>query len=151
MPRQSIADRPMTDAERQARYRAARAAGTPEIRARRPADHRSRARRWRTSSDHGVHQGRHRRSDAGVDPVRPSPADLWAVGGTLALCREQDRKFAFVVSQASRGAMLTVQAMAGVERFATGSLTADVSGSNSILGPLGDKSALEMSARLGYA
>jgi hypothetical protein len=36
----------MTDAERQARYRAARAAGAPVIRTRRPADHRGRARRW---------------------------------------------------------------------------------------------------------
>ncbi|MGH3339870.1 MAG: hypothetical protein ACRDPL_13740 [Propionibacteriaceae bacterium] len=36
----------MTAAERQARYRAARAAGTPPIRTRRPADHRSRTRRW---------------------------------------------------------------------------------------------------------
>jgi hypothetical protein len=46
MPRQSIGKRPMTDAERQARHRAARAAGTPVIRIRRPADHRSRARCW---------------------------------------------------------------------------------------------------------
>jgi uncharacterized membrane protein len=46
MPRQTIGDRPMTDAERQARYRAARAAGKPVVRTRRPADHRSRARRW---------------------------------------------------------------------------------------------------------
>lgn len=47
MPRSSIGAKPMTDAERQARYRAARAAGAPVIRAhRRPADHRSRARRW---------------------------------------------------------------------------------------------------------
>jgi hypothetical protein len=46
MPRKSIGDRPMTDAERQARYRAARATGGPIIPARRPADHRSRARRW---------------------------------------------------------------------------------------------------------
>jgi hypothetical protein len=46
MPRKSIGDRPMTDAERQARHRAARAAGTPVIRMRRPADHRGRARRW---------------------------------------------------------------------------------------------------------
>jgi uncharacterized membrane protein len=46
MPRQPIGDRPMTDAERQARYRAARAAGKPVVRTRRPADHRSRARRW---------------------------------------------------------------------------------------------------------
>ena len=47
MPRPSIGAKPMTDAERQARYRAARAAGTPVIRTRRPADYRSRARRWR--------------------------------------------------------------------------------------------------------
>ena len=46
MPRKSIDERPMTDAERQARCRAARAAGTPAIRTRRPADHRSRAQRW---------------------------------------------------------------------------------------------------------
>ena len=39
----------MTDAERQARYRAARAAGVPAIRTRRPAGHRSRARRWNDS------------------------------------------------------------------------------------------------------
>ena len=36
----------MTDAERQARSRAARATGRPIIRIRRPADHRSRAKRW---------------------------------------------------------------------------------------------------------
>ena len=36
----------MTNAERQAPYRAARAAGSPVIRTRRPADHRSRAQRW---------------------------------------------------------------------------------------------------------
>jgi hypothetical protein len=46
MPRPLIGDKPMTDAERQARYRTARAAGVPVIRTRRPADHRGRARRW---------------------------------------------------------------------------------------------------------
>jgi hypothetical protein len=46
MPRKSIGETAMTDAERQARYRAARAAGAPVIRTRRPLDHRSRARRW---------------------------------------------------------------------------------------------------------
>ncbi len=46
MPRKSIGERPMTAAERQARCRAARAAGAPVVRKRRPADHRSRARRW---------------------------------------------------------------------------------------------------------
>ena len=47
MPRKSIGDRPMTDAERQARCRAARAAGVAVIRTRRAIDRRSRARRWR--------------------------------------------------------------------------------------------------------
>ena len=46
MPRKPIGETAMTDAERQARYRAARTIGTPVIRTRRPADHRSRARRW---------------------------------------------------------------------------------------------------------
>jgi len=46
MPRKSIGETAMTDAERQARYRTARAAGAPIIRTRRPADHRSRAKRW---------------------------------------------------------------------------------------------------------
>jgi hypothetical protein len=46
MPRKSIGERPMTDAERQARHRALRTAGNPTIRTGRPADRRGRARRW---------------------------------------------------------------------------------------------------------
>jgi hypothetical protein len=46
MPRKSIGETAMTDAERQARYRATRAAGKPIIRVRRALDHRGRARRW---------------------------------------------------------------------------------------------------------
>jgi hypothetical protein len=38
MPRKPIGDKPMTDAERQARYRAARAAGAAIIRTRRPVN-----------------------------------------------------------------------------------------------------------------
>ena len=49
MPRKPIGETAMSDAERQARYRAARATGAPVIRTRRPADHRSRARRWNDS------------------------------------------------------------------------------------------------------
>jgi hypothetical protein len=47
MPRRPLGDRPMTNAERQARHRAARAAARPLIRYRRAGDHRSRAQRWR--------------------------------------------------------------------------------------------------------
>lgn len=39
-------DQPMTAAERQARYRAARAAGRSKVQYRRPADRRSRQQRW---------------------------------------------------------------------------------------------------------
>ena len=46
MPRKPIGEKAMTDAERQARYRAAHAAIAPVSRAPRPADQRSRARRW---------------------------------------------------------------------------------------------------------
>ena len=46
MPRRPRGDKPMTNAERQARHRAARAAAVPVIHYRRAADRRSRARRW---------------------------------------------------------------------------------------------------------
>ena len=46
MPRPSSGDIPMTGAERQARYRAARITDAPVIRFRRPADRRSRIQRW---------------------------------------------------------------------------------------------------------
>jgi hypothetical protein len=46
MPRPAIGDIPMTGAERQARYRAARNSHAPVIRFRRPADRRSRIQRW---------------------------------------------------------------------------------------------------------
>jgi hypothetical protein len=46
MPRKPLGERPMTAAERQARYRAARAVHAPVVRIRYPADHRSRAKRW---------------------------------------------------------------------------------------------------------
>jgi hypothetical protein len=49
MPRASLGAQAMSNAERQARYRAARAAGTPLLHYHRPADRRSRARQWADS------------------------------------------------------------------------------------------------------
>ena len=46
MPHPTIGDTAMTGAERQARYRAAHAAGAPAIRTRRPVDQRPRIRQW---------------------------------------------------------------------------------------------------------
>ena len=47
MPRKPLGDRPLTNAERQARHRAARAASRPVNHYRPAADRRSRAQRWR--------------------------------------------------------------------------------------------------------
>jgi hypothetical protein len=47
MPRRPLGDKPLTNAECQARHRAARAAARPVIHYRRAADRRSRAQRWR--------------------------------------------------------------------------------------------------------
>jgi hypothetical protein len=46
MPRRPLGDKPMTNAEGQARHRTARAEARPVIHYRRAADRRSRARRW---------------------------------------------------------------------------------------------------------
>ena len=46
MPRKPIGDRPMTDAERQSRHRAAKATAKPASRIRSSADRRSRVQRW---------------------------------------------------------------------------------------------------------
>ena len=46
MPRRPLGDKPMTNAERQARHRAARAVGRPAIHYRRAGDRRSRVQRW---------------------------------------------------------------------------------------------------------
>jgi hypothetical protein len=46
MPHPTIGETAMTNAERQARYRAARATGRPAVRTRRPADRRGLRQRW---------------------------------------------------------------------------------------------------------
>src|SRR3954470_4253100 len=51
MPRKPIGETAMSDAERQERYRAARATGVPVVRVHRPCDQRGRARRW---TNHGA-------------------------------------------------------------------------------------------------
>jgi hypothetical protein len=51
MPRKPIGERAMTAAERQARFRANRAAGKPIVRTRRPADRRRRPERWADACD----------------------------------------------------------------------------------------------------
>jgi chromosome partitioning protein len=52
-----------------------------------------------------------RLADLVLIPVRPSPDDLAAVGGTLDLVEAADRPFAFVVSQAKPGTILAREAV----------------------------------------
>lgn len=53
-------------------------------------------------------------ADLVLIPVRPSPADLWAVGATIDIARKAEKPFAFILSQATRGATLVTQAMAAL-------------------------------------
>jgi chromosome partitioning protein len=58
-------------------------------------------------------------SDLVIMPVRPSPADLWAVGATTDMAVEQGREFIFVVSAATRGASITTQACTALSKHGT--------------------------------
>jgi chromosome partitioning protein len=49
-------------------------------------------------------------------PVRPSPADLWAVAETVALVKEAGRPFLFVITQAKPQATITAQAVAALSQ-----------------------------------
>jgi chromosome partitioning protein len=53
-------------------------------------------------------------ADLVMVPVRPSPADLWAVGGTMELVRRAGKPFLFVLCQAKPQASITAQAVAAL-------------------------------------
>lgn len=53
-------------------------------------------------------------ADLVVIPVRPSPADLWAVVDTVQLVAQAGRPFLFVITQAKANASITAQAIAAL-------------------------------------
>jgi chromosome partitioning protein len=55
-------------------------------------------------------------ADLVLIPVRPSPADLWAVGATVAAVREAGQRFLFVITQAKPGSIITAQSIAALSR-----------------------------------
>jgi chromosome partitioning protein len=57
-------------------------------------------------------------ADLVLIPVRPSPADLWAVGATVAAVRDAGRRFLFVITQAKPGSVITAQSVAALSRHA---------------------------------
>ena len=55
-------------------------------------------------------------ADLVLIPVRPSPADLWAVAETVAMVKEAERPFLFVITQAKPHASITAQAVAALSQ-----------------------------------
>jgi chromosome partitioning protein len=53
-------------------------------------------------------------ADLVLVPVRPSPADLWAVAATVALLNQTGRPFLFVLNQATLNANITAEAAAAL-------------------------------------
>jgi chromosome partitioning protein len=53
-------------------------------------------------------------ADLVLVPVRPSPADLWAVSQTIELIRQAGKPFLFVITQAKPQAIITAQAVAAL-------------------------------------
>lgn len=53
-------------------------------------------------------------ADLVLIPVRPSPADLWAVSETVALVKEAGKPFVFVITQAKPQASITAQTVAAL-------------------------------------
>ena len=55
-------------------------------------------------------------ADLVLIPVRPSPADLWAVSETVELVKQARRPFLFVITQAKPQANITAQAIAALSQ-----------------------------------
>ena len=55
-----------------------------------------------------------RLADLVLVPIRPSPSDLWAAAATVALLKEADIPFLFVLTQAKGNASITGQAAAAL-------------------------------------
>lgn len=55
-------------------------------------------------------------ADLVLIPVRPSPADLWAVAETVALVKEAGKPFLFVITQAKPQASITAQSIAALSQ-----------------------------------
>jgi chromosome partitioning protein len=55
-------------------------------------------------------------ADLVLIPVRPSPADLWAVAETVALVKEAGKPFLFVITQAKAQATITAQTVAALSQ-----------------------------------
>jgi chromosome partitioning protein len=55
-------------------------------------------------------------ADLVIIPVRPSPADLWAVAENVELVKQAKKSFLFVITQAKSQATITAQAVAALSQ-----------------------------------
>lgn len=55
-------------------------------------------------------------ADLVLIPVRPSPADLWAVSETVTLVKNADKPFLFIITQAKPQASITAQSIAALSQ-----------------------------------
>ncbi|SFO21602.1 chromosome partitioning protein [Nitrosospira briensis] len=58
-----------------------------------------------------------RLADIVLMPIRPSPSDLWAAAATVALLKEADIPFLFILTQAKANASITGQAAAALSHY----------------------------------
>jgi chromosome partitioning protein len=56
-------------------------------------------------------------ADLVLVPVRPSPADLWAVSETVQLVKEANKPFLFIITQAKAQSTITAQTVAALSEF----------------------------------
>lgn len=58
-----------------------------------------------------------RMADIVLMPIRPSPSDLWAAASTVALLKEANIPFLFILTQAKANASITGQAAAALSHY----------------------------------
>jgi chromosome partitioning protein len=56
-------------------------------------------------------------ADLVLIPVRPSPADLWAVSETVQLVKDANKPFLFIITQAKTQSNITAQTVAALSEF----------------------------------
>jgi chromosome partitioning protein len=86
-------------------------------------------------------------ADLVLIPVRPSPADLWAVAETVALVKAAAKPFLFVITQAKAQASITAQTIAALSEHGRVALTFIADRVPYAVAMTGGRTAPELAAR----
>jgi chromosome partitioning protein len=90
-------------------------------------------------------------ADLVLIPVRPSPADLWAVSETVALVKEAGKQFLFIITQAKPQASITAQAVAALSQHGRVAQSFIVDRVSYAVAMTGGRTAPELSAKSSHA